>query len=268
MDYTDFGDSYMYINKIQFNWKRKAEDHIIGPVWCYYNLFCFPEPVDIEVAGKRIHTRPNACIFNEPKHPRGFYFHRNTVIHWLHADKEIAQLLGTYQIPLNDVFYPEDPALVEELFGKLRLEFLANRSHREQMLCAYTQALVIALSRRENPAQTDPKRSNGMLSRLRELRGQILSEPKKTWSVAQMAESLGMSPSRLHAVYKTAFGTSPMKDVIRSKIDCAQSMLLLDEDIPVSTVAEKLGYTNPYHFIRQFKELTGVTPGTYRKKNL
>lgn len=258
----------MYINKIQYNWKRKAEDHIVGPVWGYYNLFCFPEPVDIEVEGKIIHTRPNACIFNMPKHPRGFYFHKNTVIHWLHAERDIAQLLGAYQIPLNVVFYPEDPALVAELFGKLRLEFLANRPHREEMLSVYTQALVIALSRCENQAQTNPKLSNEMLSKMWELRSQILSEPKKTWSVAQMAESLSLSPSRLHAVYKAAFGTSPMKDVIRSKIDCAQSMLILDEDIPVSAVAEKMGYTNPYHFIRQFKELTGVTPGAYRKKNL
>lgn len=257
----------MYINKIQYNWKREAGADIVGPVWNYYNLFCFPEPVDVEVDGVLIHTRPNACIFTEPKHPRGFYFPKDTSIHWLHAYKEAAQLLHEYKIPRNCVFYPEDPELVAELFRKLMLEFRSDRPYRDQMLSAYTQALVIALSRGEHSKNTSLHNRSANHGKLRALRSEILSCPEKRWSVPEMAQQVSMSPSRFHAVYKAAFGVSPMKDVVRGKIDCAKSMLILDEHITLSVVAEKLGYTNQYHFIRQFKEVTGMTPGAYRNKN-
>ena len=33
-------------------------------------------------------------------------------------------------------------------------------------------------------------------------------------------------------------------------------------------LAEELGYNDQYHFIRQFKARTGLTPGLYRKLTL
>ena len=53
--------------------------------------------------------------------------------------------------------------------------------------------------------------------------------------------------------------------MIRGKMDHAKSLLLMDEYIPLATIAERLGYSSQYHFIRQFKQITGMTPGAYRK---
>jgi len=36
--------------------------------------------------------------------------------------------------------------------------------------------------------------------------------------------------------------------------------------MPVAVVAERLGYSNTFHFIRQFRDVTGITPNAYRKK--
>ncbi len=257
----------MYINKIQYRWRREAGADIQGPVWKYYNLFCFPEPVEVNVDGVKIRTRNNACIFTEPKHPRGFCFPQETRIHWLHAYRNIEDLLRVYEIPLNCVFYPDDPELVAELFHKIRYEFISTRPHRDRMLAAYTQALVIALSRGEHAEEAGMQSAGAANRKLRQLRDEMLSRPEEKWSVQEMAQRLCISPSRLHTVYKNAFGVSPMKDVIRGKIDYAKSLLVLDQQITLSVVAEKLGYTNQYHFIRQFKEVTGMTPGAYRNKN-
>ena len=43
-------------------------------------------------------------------------------------------------------------------------------------------------------------------------------------------------------------------------------LLLIAEQATVEELADRLGYTNPYHFIRQFKSITGRTPGQYRKE--
>jgi AraC-like DNA-binding protein len=83
-----------------------------------------------------------------------------------------------------------------------------------------------------------------------------------------MAQQVSLSPSRFHAVYKAMFDISPMADVINAKIDRAKTLLIMDEKIGILEISERLGYSNQYHFIRQFKAATGMTPGQYRKKNL
>jgi len=37
-------------------------------------------------------------------------------------------------------------------------------------------------------------------------------------------------------------------------------------DMTIAKVAELTGYTNQYHFIRQFKQITGKTPGQTKAK--
>ena len=254
----------MYINKIQCQWKQEAGSGISGPVWNYYNLFFFLDPVDVEEDGRIIRTRPNACIFTEPKHKRKFDFFQNTEACWLHADQSIGELLQEYEIPLNRVFYPEDPGLIAELFRKLRMEFISRRFHRERMLDAIIKVLVVALSRMESKT---PEIRNRHHQDLVALRTEIFSCPEKSWTVTEMAQRVNMSPSRFHAVYKTTFGISPMQDAIQGKIDCAKSMLITRKNSNLTLIAERLGYSNLYHFIRQFKEFTGMTPGAYRKKN-
>ena len=43
---------------------------------------------------------------------------------------------------------------------------------------------------------------------------------------------------------------------------------LLETEMKVSEIAEKLKYKNPENFIRGFKKTTGVTPGQYRENRI
>ena len=43
------------------------------------------------------------------------------------------------------------------------------------------------------------------------------------------------------------------------RVEKAKNMLA--QGVSVSRTAELLGYGSTYHFIRQFKQVTGVTPG-------
>ncbi len=258
----------MYICRIQYRYTLGPGEDITGPVWRYYNLFHFYEPVELEVDGVRIRTEPNACILSEPKQKRGFYFSEKTRMNWFHCYEEFAELIEQYQIPVGKVFYPRDPELVEDLFFKMRVEFLQRYPNRDELLDHYMHALMIALSRfrmQGEEASRIPFREQWKLLRLRRL---ILAEPARKWSVAEMAEEVSLSPSRLHTVYKGYFGVSPMQDAIRAKIDAAQNMLVIESWMTIPEVAEKLGYGNQYHFIRQFKQYTGITPAAYRKKHM
>ena len=81
-----------------------------------------------------------------------------------------------------------------------------------------------------------------------------------------MAELVNLSPSRFYSLYKAMFGISPQQDLIRKRIQTAQ-ILLDKQEFTVCEVAKLTGYGNQYHFIRQFREMTGMTPGSFLKKS-
>ena len=186
---------------------------------------------------------------------------------WFHAEKEIGELIQKYEIPLNCVFYPENPGFIPEMFRKMYKEFGLQNPHREELMDGYTRELMIKLSRSIQQCTSSAGISWKDQEKMQQLRYKVLSSPEQKWTVEGMARSVSLSVSRFHAVYKQMFDSSPMKDVIDSKIDLAKSLLLMEENLTLHEVTERLGYKNQQHFIRQFKSATGLTPGAYKKCN-
>ncbi len=232
----------------------------------YYNFFHFPTPIEMEIDGKRITTKPNACIFSSPKAPRGFYFTEDTTMNWIHAYTEIEPLLGKYNIPINTLFYPSHTGFISDIFRKMKMELLTCDDHYNDILDSYAVQFLITLSRTLY-SEIPPEMSSGDQNKLYRIRWQILANAEKKWTVEEMAEMASLSPSRFHAVYKTLFGRTPMQEVIKAKMDAAKTILLLENKPTLSEVSERLGYKNTQHFIVQFKAATGMTPGAYRKAN-
>lgn len=257
----------MLIKRVLYDWRQKAGECISGSVNRYYNLFHFPTPVQIKIDGELIQTQPNACILSQPGQPRWFYFPEDTSMNWIHAYKDVSSLFAKYEIPVNCIFYPQDVGFLGEAFREMRMEFLSEAPHKEDLLDCYFNAFLIKLSRSLSLDPAQITMSSAERKRLEELRWRALSQPEKDWTVETMANSISLSPSRFHAVYKALFGSSPMKDVIQARVDAAKVLLTTNQQATLAELAEKLGYQNQYHFIRQFKSVTGSTPGAYRKKN-
>lgn len=257
----------MYIFRIQDNWLQKAGSGPLGPVPRYYNLFYFPTSVNIISGDEIVETKPGACVLSAPRQQRGFCFPEDTIMQWFHADEQLGELIQQYDIPLGCVLYPDNPAFIPELFRKMYREFNMNNPYREELMDGYTRELLIKLSRSIYSASTLSQIDRKEQEKLQQLRYRIISNPERRWTVEEMAKSVSLSVSRFHAVYKQLFGGSPMKDVIAAKVELAKSLLLMEENMTVSEVTERLGYRNQQHFIRQFKATTGLTPGDYRMNN-
>ena len=124
----------MYVMRVQHNWRRPAGFCINEPVTAYYNLFHFPEPVQIRVGDEIIFTKPDACILSQPKQPRWFYMPNDGTMNWMHNFVSISPLLEKYQIPLNGIFYPSNPSFISDLFRKIYKEFNSGDPFREAFL--------------------------------------------------------------------------------------------------------------------------------------
>ncbi len=98
------------------------------------------------------------------------------------------------------------------------------------------------------------------------LRVMIWLHPESDMSVDEMAKRLNISRTYLHRIYKKEFGISAKEDVISARIEKAKD-LLISTDTPVNEVSYHCGYSEPNHFMRQFRERTGITAAEYRKLN-
>lgn len=254
----------MYIARIQYKWKQAAGSYIARPVPQYYNLFHFVDPVELHIGEEVVYTQPNACIISRPKGPRGFYFREDTVMNWIHMDASVESLLEKYNLPVGQVFYPDKPEILGEQFVRIRREFACSNPYREELLDSYLQEFLIRLSR--SLVKSKSVTRTAIPDDLWELRGEMIAQPTRNWSVEELASRMSVSPSRFHAVYKASFGASPMKELIAARMELAKSALLRQSDVTMPQIAEQLGYNNQYHFIRQFKAHTGMTPGAYRKQ--
>ena len=56
----------------------------------------------------------------------------------------------------------------------------------------------------------------------------------------------------------------PMEYIARINVSKAKIMLL-DSDMPVSEISEKLGYNSPTYFGIVFKKYEGLSPSEFRK---
>ena len=257
----------MYLHSVRHDWPETAGFTLSRPQGLsYYTFLHFSVPVQIKVGGEVIQTRPGACIFYGVDAPQWFCSPEPLIHNWMHPGVELAPLLQQFQIPENTVLYPSDTAFISGLFQRLEREFYSENPYRQELIDGYIMEFLIKFHRGLHTQSQGEPLSRQTREKLRGVRRTVLSHPEKRWTVAQMAQLASLSPSRFHALYKAQFSTSPLQDAIAAKINYAQSVLLSDEQPTLSEVAEKLGYHDQYHFIRQFKAVTGKTPGAYRRE--
>ena len=81
-----------------------------------------------------------------------------------------------------------------------------------------------------------------------------------------MASISGISSVYFRKLFSTVFGQSPMRYLQMVRMEKAKDMLSGDY-IPISEIAESVGFKSIYHFSKTFKKITGYTPTEYAKRN-
>ncbi len=204
-----------------------------------------------------------SCILYSPGSYQYLKALPDGLIHdWVHLSPDTLSLFEEYGIFPETVYELTDDKFVTSIFRELELESINPRTRSEELCELKWRELLIRMSRAAD-AKTPETVSPNLHAAMSELREKIHLDYRKDWTVREMANSVHLSPSRFHAVYKTVFGLSPKNDLLITRLEHAKRFLT-DDSRTVTTVAEMTGYDNVYHFIRAFKKFCGKTPSEYR----
>lgn len=87
--------------------------------------------------------------------------------------------------------------------------------------------------------------------------------PGEAWTLATLASNAGLSRTKFAQKFHALVGTTPMHYLTAWRVERAKEALA-DPSLPVSQIAERVGYKSEAAFSRTFKKFVGVGPGRYR----
>ena len=162
---------------------------------------------------------------------------------------------------INTFFTPDNTDFITASVKSCELELISKDDFYEELISAELCRLFIKLKR-----YPYPNISGHHADSFKTLRADMYRNPHKFKNTEDMASAVNLSRSRFSVLYKEIFGVSPQSDHIDAKISKA-SYLLSVGTLSLTEISEICGYSNIYHFIRQFRTVTGITPGEYRKNH-
>lgn len=175
---------------------------------------------------------------------------------WMHIEAEAQMILEEF--PYGKPIPLHEPDICRQLFHLIYHEFYGTAATRESIIAHLLQALLYKIleesREREHPV---------LYYKLLSVRESIYRNPEKNWSIPEISRQIGISEGYFYTLYRQFFYTTCIKDLKQSRILKACEILRLGTKT-VEETGRLCGYQNTEHFIRQFREEMGTTPGKWR----
>ncbi len=147
-------------------------------------------------------------------------------------------------------------------------ESRASRPARDVVLARLLEVLLIEALRSTAGTAASPGLLRGLGDeRLAVAIRRMHEDPKRTWTVAQLAKEAALSRSAFFERFSRAVGTPPMEYLLAWRMAMAKHMLLR-KDGSVAEVAERVGYGSASAFSVAFTRFVGTPPTRYSQEQV
>lgn len=92
----------------------------------------------------------------------------------------------------------------------------------------------------------------------------IDSDLGRKWTLEELGESSGLSPSQFSRLFSKQYGEPPIRSLINRRMKEAKR-LVLETSLSLQEISTKLGYENQSFFERQFLKRVGFAPEALRR---
>ncbi|MBX2962387.1 MAG: helix-turn-helix domain-containing protein [Cyclobacteriaceae bacterium] len=168
---------------------------------------------------------------------------------------------------LEDVTYvqlnPDEN--LEFIFEEMEKEYKNPSSNSVELIQGYLQVVLVKMLRyREQLHHISETTSTDQVYR-KFLSIIHYAQPISNLKVNEVAEQLNVSPQHLNTIVRKASGKSASQ-LISEQVILEAKRYLLHSDKNVSEIAFSLNFSDPSHFVKYFRKLTGETPQAFRSR--
>lgn len=152
----------------------------------------------------------------------------------------------------------------EAILEGLMREYEQQQNLSEEYTASLMRQLFILLYRHNR--QIFEKQNNLNFDVMLKVQNYIEEHFMKDVRMEELADQAFLSVGYLSHSFKAYSGYSPKQYITQTRLMYSRE-LLLTTDLPVSSVAEKSGFSDANNFIRKFKDDYGITPKKFRDQN-
>jgi len=175
----------------------------------------------------------------------------------------ITYQMDTRNIALKDQLFRDDAPL-KNLFLRCFLAHKATTAAPDIYAEEHRNTLLDYVLTQFNESSIRDKQVKGGLSKVHreQVYQHIRDRLGERLSIAELAQSVHLSPFHFAKMFRLSFGDSPASFIHWLRIN--QVKRLLSSPIPLSEISLQTGFSHQSHMTQSFKALVGVTPKQYR----
>ena len=231
-----------------------------------YLFVLFKSPAKVMVEGEYVYVDYGAFIIYEKEQLQSYYACNNEkFVHdflYFNPDTDHEKFIFS-KIPKGKLLNISIPNTISSILTEIKNEL--NNTYAEYRREILTNLGTVFLYRLKNEFEKSSIYKINYYTKLHNLRLDVYRNPQLDWSVDNMVQKVNLSRSYFQSLYKSFFSASCTEDVIKARI--AQSkILLLNSTLTIKEIADRCGYSNTEHFIRQFKGKIGTSPKQFRNR--
>jgi AraC-like DNA-binding protein len=183
------------------------------------------------------------------------------LVHVVHFDYVDARARAVTPPALPPLHRPLiDVTFFRELTTRVIERHLDRRADEADVwLRAALRELAAADAAHAASGTTDPQ-----LQRIENICAGIARAPERRWVITELARKCAVSPDHFTRLFKQHRGVTPREFILRQRVDAAKRLLLASSH-SVGRIAELTGFSDIYHFSRQFKAHAGRSPTRFRR---
>lgn len=177
---------------------------------------------------------------------------------WIHCEgSRIHRILRESRLPVGQPFHaPGTLAFPSDILAVHRE--LVSHAHPDEVIVGNLLENALRRIARSRSPDVSPIPEN--LARVHHWLGTAPAAPVALSDMAQMA---GMSVPHFCERFKHTFGIPPMECLIQHRLQHA-AWLLTDSNMRISEAARRVGYDDPFHFSKAFRQRFGQSPRSWR----
>lgn len=147
----------------------------------------------------------------------------------------------------------------------IEAELLGGEAEHSLAVKSHLNLLLISLIREFDYAGRAAAMDREHLHTVRRVMTYIDGHFTENLTLAELSHLAGLSPNYLSAFFRRISGSTLWDYIGAKRIDCAVSLILSDDTLSITEIAERCGYNSSANFNKAFKKQTGMTPREYRK---